>query len=119
MSDARNFHDLSDEVKKQAKAAATLAYIAGANRAIGRVDTEITGRATHTWEVLFDKVDEAYGECSCGHGIPCPSLDEHTLCAEYVEQVEEFAVKMAQQGHHPTPELVEQGLRMVANDLRL
>jgi hypothetical protein len=106
----RAFAELAPSVRTAAIEAGQLGFVRMHERFRGVYTSEVNDRANKAWTTAMDRVDRAYGTCTCGDPDfinQCPSFDEHVLVCDFIDQMEEAGFSSANEGIRLSKDTVE------------
>ena len=115
----RTFSQLRPNIRQVATKAGQLGFVRAYERYRGILTGTIAEEASKLWITAMDRVDRAYGTCTCGDpevSRECPSYDEHSLVAEFIDAMEEAGFLAANSGFLLNKDTIEMYTHSIIND---
>jgi len=106
----RAFSELAPSIRTAAIEAGQLGFVRMHERYRGVYTSEVADRASKAWTTAMNRIDRAYGTCTCGDPDfinQCPSFDEHVLVCDFIDQMEEAGFSSANEGIRLSQDTVE------------
>lgn len=115
----RTFSQLRPSIRQVATTAGQLGFVRMYERYHGILTGNIAEEASKHWMTAMDRVDLAYGKCTCGDpevAKQCPSYDEHSLVAEFIDAMEDAGFRAANSGIRLNKDTIEMYTHSIIND---